>query len=98
MAQAPQLSFSLALDTATLVSGNGTVRRLLTAFTAIQDGAGDNPQDLNNFELWCAPLPRDETMNMPCIPKLMLECLFHTMFLTKYLNSLPSASDICSVF
>jgi hypothetical protein len=52
--QVPQLRFSMAFDTVTLVSGTaGATRRLLAAFTAVQDSNGDAPQDLPTFNLWC---------------------------------------------
>ena len=52
--QVPQLRFSMAFDTATLVNRTtGATRRLLLAFTAVQDGSGDAPQNLPTFNLWC---------------------------------------------
>lgn len=52
--QVPQQRFSLAFDTGTLLTGTVATRRLLASFTAIQNGRGDDPQDLRTFNLWCA--------------------------------------------
>lgn len=52
--QVPALRFSMAFDSATLLTETpAATRRLLQTYTAVQDGVGDAPQDLPTFNLWC---------------------------------------------